>query len=197
MNAMRMTKAGVTNAGEPAVGVTFVAGVVDGEAAERVGEAYGDRSMVLPRRLEALTVFYDGRCGMCCTFHEWVNRQEKLARMGFVPYQSADAERLFPGIGLLEPEREMVVRDEGAGTVYRGAEAWVICLFALTEYRGWARRLSSPALLPVAKRTCALLARNRHRLSRVFFARKDREVAALLHRMPPPREACQRGGCGV
>ncbi len=148
--------------------------------------------MKIPEQVQSITVFYDGHCGMCCTFHEWVNRQERSVKIHFVAYQSPEAEIRFPGIGRLEPDREMIVRDEADGTIFRGAEAWVLCLASLTEFRPWAERLSSPVLLPVAKKTCHHLALNRHKLSKIFFRAKDEAVAAELHRMPPRPAACVR-----
>lgn len=148
--------------------------------------------MILPIHLKWMEVFYDGRCGMCCTFHEWVYRQPRAHEIRFIPYQSPEAERVFPGVSTLDPAREMIVRTD-AGRVFRGAEAWVYCLYSCANYRDLARRLSSGALLPVARKACSLLAANRHALSKVFFRRKDVEVGEVLHHMP--EEDCVSGVC--
>ncbi|MDG2122867.1 MAG: hypothetical protein P8J87_04170, partial [Verrucomicrobiales bacterium] len=79
----------------------------------------------------------------------------------------------------------------------RGAEAWVACLYALDEYRGWAHRLSSPTLLPFARKTCTHVAANRRRLSKIFFHSKDADVATALHKMPPRPAACIGDVCAV
>ncbi len=71
--------------------------------------------MKLPDELKSIEVFYDGRCGMCCTFHEWINRQPRAFLIEFIPYQAADAERRFPGLNTLDPAREMVVRRMPSG----------------------------------------------------------------------------------
>lgn len=148
--------------------------------------------MELPDQVQGIEVFYDGRCGMCCSFHEWINRQPRAFPISFIPYQAAEAERVFPGIGTLDPAREMVVRTRG-GEIFRGAEAWVWCLHSCANHRDAARRLGGPALLPVAIRACRVLAANRHALSKVFFRRKDRLVREELHRMESP--ACEDGHC--
>ena len=147
--------------------------------------------MKLPLQEKGIEVFYDGRCGMCCTFHEWIARQERAYPVRFVAYQDERAERIFPGIGTLDPAREMIVRTE-EGEIYRGAEAWVFCLYSCVAYRKVARRLASKRLLPVARKACAVLAANRHGLSKIFFRRKDREVRARLHAIPAPcgEDAC-------
>ncbi|MFC7336691.1 thiol-disulfide oxidoreductase DCC family protein [Haloferula chungangensis] len=138
--------------------------------------------MKLPEEVKGIEVFYDGRCGMCCSFHEWIARQPRAFAIAFVPYQAAEAERVFPGLGTLDPAREMVVRTH-AGEIYRGAEAWVWCLYSCANHQGTAKRLGGPGLLPVAVKACRVLAANRHALSKVFFRKKDRQVREELHRM--------------
>lgn len=148
--------------------------------------------MNLTDEIESIEVFYDGRCGMCCTFHEWINRQPRAFPIAFIPYQAPDAERCFPGLNTLDPAREMVVRTD-RGEIFRGAEAWVLCLFSCHNHQAAARRLGSPGLLPVAVRACRVLAANRHSLSKVFFRRKDRQVREELHRMEALE--CEEGQC--
>ena len=99
-----------------------------------------------------------------------------------MPYQAERAEEVFPGIHTLDPAREMIVRTE-TGEIYRGAEAWVMCLYSCANHRDLAKRLARPAMLAVAIRVCHLLAANRHGLSKVFFRRKDKEVRKTLHQM--------------
>jgi hypothetical protein len=129
--------------------------------------------MNLPEHIKGIEVYYDGRCGMCCTFHEWVNRQPRAFGVEFVAYQSPKAESIFPGLGELEPGRE----------IFRGAEAWVWCLYSCENHQDAARRLAGPSLLPVAIHACRVLAANRLILSRVFFGRKDKQVREELHQM--------------
>ena len=143
-------------------------------------------------KVKGIEVFYDGRCGMCCTFHEWIHRQPRAFGIDFIPYQSERAERVFPGIGTLDPAREMIVRTD-RGEIYRAAEAWVMCLFSCANRQGVARKLAGPVLLPFAIRACRILAANRHSLSRVFFSRKDREVRKTLHQMEA--SVCEGGFC--
>jgi len=148
--------------------------------------------MNIPNNIQQIEVYYDGRCGMCCTFHEWVNEQERAFPVRFIAYQAPEAEEWFPGINALEPEREMIVRSDDR-QLYRGAEGWVLCLLSCQKYQGMAHRIATPALLPLAEKTCHALAARRHKLSKVFFRKKDQEVAAELHRMPD--EDCV-GTCG-
>ena len=140
--------------------------------------------MNFPQQIQGIEVFYDGRCGMCCSFHEWIHRQPRAFRIEFIPYQAPDAERVFPGLGTLDPAREMVVRTSEGG-VFRGAEAWVWCLYGCANHQTTARKLGGPGLLPIAIQACRILAANRHALSKVFFRSKDRKVRETLHRMEP------------
>ncbi len=141
--------------------------------------------MKLPELIRKIEVFYDGRCGMCCSFHEWINRQPRAYQVDFIPYQSPDAEKVFPGIGTLDPAREMIVRTD-QGNIYRAAEAWVLCLYSCANHQTVAKKLANPGLLCVAIHTCRVLAANRHSLSKVFFRKKDKEVRETLHQMQTP-----------
>lgn len=147
--------------------------------------------MKLPIHPKKIEVFYDGRCGMCCSFHEWINRQKRAFKIAFIPYQAPEAEAIFPGIHTLDPAREMIVRTKD-GVIFRGAEAWVWCLYSCVNYRGLAQRLARPTMLGVAIHMCRLLAANRHGLSKIFFRRKDREVRETLHKMTPPDGAADK-----
>ena len=150
--------------------------------------------MNLPEQIEEIEVFYDGRCGMCCSFHEWINRQPRAFKIEFIPYQAVHAERVFPGLATLDPARAMVVRTS-ENEIFHGAEAWVWCLYSCANYQVTARRLGGPGLLPIAIHSCRVLAANRHALSKIFFRSKDKQVRDKLHRMETPK--CDDEFCKV
>lgn len=135
--------------------------------------------MKLPRHLHRLTVF-TGPAGSESVFRDWLERQEGLIDLEVVA-------AAMPGAG-----GELAAR-AGDGTIYRGPEAWVACLYALAEYRGWAYRLAVPVLLPFARKVSLHLAGCRDRMAGLFFGRGDGEVAALLERLSP-RPAASLGG---
>ena len=113
--------------------------------------------MKLTDEIRGIEVFYDGRCGMCCSFHEWINRQPRAFGIGFIPYQAAEAERVFPGLGTLDPAREMVVRTS-EGRFFRGAEAGGGCLVSGATLRA----MGSPdAWVPPLAALLAVLASGR------------------------------------
>src|SRR5215204_1562598 len=112
-----------------------------------------------PRRsstMKTLYVLHDPQCGFCEKCRDWLGRQPAYVELRFVPMNSAEAQRRFPGVEKhWLGEDLMDISDEGA--VYRGPSAYLLCLYALVEYREWAQRLASPALLPLARRVFHLL----------------------------------------
>ncbi len=141
-----------------------------------------------------IEAFLDGECGMCRSFADWIQRQPRAFPVRFLAYQSEAARRAVPDLDQLEPGRLMIARDD-RGLVYRGAEAWVLCLHSCANHRPLARRLATPALLPFAKRACTLLAANRRRLSRLLFRRREREIRLELERRPDLDPDCTDGRC--
>ena len=85
----------------------------------------------------------------------WLGRQPAYVRLQLVAASEA-ARDLFPA---LPPGELAVVSD--SGDVWIGDRAWIVVLWALREYRGWATKLSSPLLLPMARQAFAAISRNR------------------------------------
>lgn len=116
--------------------------------------------------MSALTVLYDPNCGLCRRAHEWLDQQRKLVELIFVPCQSDEARRRFPFLDHQLSAKDLTVIAAG-GEVYLGAKAWLMVLWALSQYRPWAYRLASPELLPTTKRVVSTISQNRHQISRV------------------------------
>ena len=124
--------------------------------------------------MRRLTVLYDTRCTLCREARRWLERQARLVDLEFVAAGSDELRRRWPGIDPDETLRQLtVVGDDRA--VYRGAKAWVMCLWALREYRAWGVRLAAPHLRPFAERTFRWLSKRRRRLG--AFARFLRRTA--------------------
>ena len=116
--------------------------------------------------MRTLVVLYDLRCDLCCRIRSWLLGQPKYVDLAFVPAGSAEARRRFPQLDHDATLEEItVISDRGA--VYRGAKAWLMCLWALREYRGWSLELGSPELMPIARRFIAWVSRNRFRFGSV------------------------------
>lgn len=98
-----------------------------------------------------LTVLYDASCAMCRRARSWLRRQDQLVPLEFVAAASTEARRRFPGLDAKETMKLLHVVDEH-GRVYRGEKAWVMCLWALDEYRGWSLRVAEPPFIDRAER---------------------------------------------
>jgi predicted DCC family thiol-disulfide oxidoreductase YuxK len=113
-----------------------------------------------------LTVLYDPQCGLCCRVHAWLSNQPKYVELAFVPVASEEARLRYPTLNhALTLKDVTVISDDGA--VYWGAKAWLMCLWALRNYREWSFRLSSPDLLPTTRRVVSMISQNRRRLDGV------------------------------
>ncbi len=138
--------------------------------------------------MRQLTIIYDHRCGLCRRARRWLESQETLIDLAFVAAGSGAARRLFPTLaGSEHPEELVVVGDDGG--VYRGGNAWIMCLYALEDYREWSERLATPALAPLARQGFALLSKQRGRISRWLGLASEAEVAEALARVVAP--ACE------
>jgi predicted DCC family thiol-disulfide oxidoreductase YuxK len=105
-------------------------------------------------RVGYFTVLYDAGCPICRTAHRWLAARAQLVPLEFVPAGSPEARRRFPGLDHAATLRDLTVIED-SGLVYVSDGAWLACLWALADYRGMAERLSSPRLLPTARRFIA------------------------------------------
>ena len=132
--------------------------------------------------MRRLYVLYDARCGLCSWSHRWLRRQPAFLELVFIAAGSERAARMFPGIDRPgTPEELIVIADDGA--VYRERRAWIMCLYALQEYREWSIRLARPMLLPLARQAFALLSKNRSRISRWLDLASEAEIAETLRQV--------------
>ncbi|MEV6489483.1 DCC1-like thiol-disulfide oxidoreductase family protein [Actinoplanes sp. NPDC051633] len=113
--------------------------------------------MESPERIGSFTVLYDEGCPICRAAHQWLAGRAQLVPLAFVAAGSDEARARFPGLDHAATLRDLtVVADTGAVYVHDGA--WLACLWALSDYRGMAERLSSPRLLPAARKFIAAAA---------------------------------------
>jgi predicted DCC family thiol-disulfide oxidoreductase YuxK len=102
----------------------------------------------------SFTVLFDEGCPICRTARRWLGSRAQLVPLDFVPAGTAEARARFPGLDHQATLRDLTVIADN-GLVYVGDGAWVACLWSLTDYRGMAERLTSPRLLPTARRFIA------------------------------------------
>jgi predicted DCC family thiol-disulfide oxidoreductase YuxK len=139
--------------------------------------------------VRSLTVLYDARCGLCSNARRWLEGQPQIVPLELLAADSEEARRRYPTLAEAEPEELVVVSDEG--DVYRNAEAWIACLWALQDYREWSFRFARPALLPLARGIVEWIWTRRHRLSRALGMMSDQEIALAVS----AGGACADGRC--
>lgn len=131
--------------------------------------------------MNRLTVLYDPTCGFCVRCRDWLARQPAFVPLEFCPAGTPEATRRFPELAATKQTEELVVIDDEGG-IYRDTRAWLMCLWALMEYRDWSERLASPALLPLARGAFAFVSSRRRTISELMgFEPED------LRRSEPPR----------
>ena len=102
-----------------------------------------------------LCVWFDGDCPVCQRVASWLNGQDKYVPLHCVPAQNA------AGAGCpltVEALLDKVTVTASDGAIYRGTNAWLICLWALRGYRGWSLRMAGPGLRPWAERLFGIIA---------------------------------------
>lgn len=131
--------------------------------------------------MHTLTLFYDARCGLCSRVRQWLSGQPAYVRLDFVPYDSPEAKKRLPAIQHLRADQEIIVMAD-SGEVWQGAGAWVMCLWALREYRAWSARLATPTMQSAARKVVHWISQNRIGMSRLLRFKSDAELTAVAER---------------
>ena len=129
----------------------------------------------------SITILYDAACGLCTFAKDWIGKQSPLVRLEFLRAGSTEAQRAFPH---LSPGELAVVAD--TGEVWFGSHAWIVCLWALRDYRDLAFRLTGPALSLMAREAFMAVSRNRLALSSMLRLRNDRQIEQQLRKVQCP-----------
>lgn len=120
--------------------------------------------------MQRLTILFDPSCNFCRRCVEWLREQPAHLELEFLPGDSDLASSRFPELDPTRLKTELTVVDDMGG-VYLGDDAYLICLYALQEYRGWSIRLSSPINRPFVRTALGAVTRHRHTLSELFAAK--------------------------
>lgn len=135
--------------------------------------------------MKKLYVLYDANCAFCRRCRQWLTGQPAFLEFCFIPAGSAEADCRFPGLNESGPTGQLTVIDDDGG-VYQGPNAFIMCLYALTEFRAWSLQLAQPALLPFARTAFDLITHNRTSFSKWLRRATDEELADALGKIPPP-----------
>ncbi|MGH9593934.1 MAG: DCC1-like thiol-disulfide oxidoreductase family protein [Bryobacteraceae bacterium] len=131
--------------------------------------------------IHTLTVIYDPRCGLCTQIKGWLAGQPACVTLRLLAAGSAEARERFPMI----PAGELAVVSD-SGQVWRGDNAWIVCLWALCEYRQWAAKLASPLLRPLARQAFSAVSQRRSALSRFLGLRSEADLRRQLSEVTLP-----------
>lgn len=135
--------------------------------------------------MQTLIVLYDANCQFCRRCRSWIEAQPAFLELKFIPARSPEAHHQLPGIEKYESSNELIMVSED-GAVYQGPAAFIMCLYALVDFREWSLRLSSPLLLPFARQMFEIVSNNRVGFSKWLRKSNDEEIARSLERSPPP-----------
>lgn len=108
-----------------------------------------------------LTVYFDQHCPLCQRCQTWLAEEPTWVPIRFAAADDAPAQALTQQVPWLGTDL-VVVADDGATWV--GPAAFVTCLWATRRYRPWSRRMTGPALAPLAERFFLTVSANRGRL---------------------------------
>ena len=133
------------------------------------------------RSVKGLTILYDAECGLCSNVKGWLSRQSALVPLNFKASRSDEARRRFPRL----PAGELAVIAD-TGEVWWGNSAWIVCLWALREYRDWALRFSNPLLLMMAKEAFAVVSSHRAGISDLLRLESDVSLEQRLRSVNVP-----------
>lgn len=140
----------------------------------------------MPGPIQRLYILYDPACGLCTRIQTWLVRQPAYIALHPIAAGSDAAMRLFPALPQSEKSDEVIVISDNGG-VYFGDHAWLMCLYALRNYREFSRRIASPRLLPLARQAFTLISRNRHSISKWLRLLPEEEVRRRLNDVIAPR----------
>lgn len=84
--------------------------------------------------MRKLYVFYDNGCGFCRRCAWWLAQQPQIVRLILRPRQAAMGSPRF-GRLLEQAAADEMIAVSDTGEVYRGTNAYLICLWALRRHR--------------------------------------------------------------
>lgn len=141
--------------------------------------------------MKRLYLLYDENCELCKRLKDWLVGKACWIEMRVLPAMSDSTRKMFPGLERIASASDLVVVSD-AGEVYFNNHAWIMCLYALEDYRDWAVRLASPLLQPLARQAWEMLSKNRAVISQ--WMRSDDEAMADALRSIRVQE-CGPGKC--
>jgi predicted DCC family thiol-disulfide oxidoreductase YuxK len=131
------------------------------------------------RNPKSLTVLFDPGCSLCQRCRTWMLQQSALVDLRFVSCTGAEARARYGDIPWLGDEL-VVVGDELE--VWAGPAAFLVCLWALEDYREWSYRLSGTAFAPLAERFFLFVSSHRRSVATLFTHDCESGTCRVPHR---------------
>ena len=113
--------------------------------------------------ITSITVLYDEQCALCRRCRHWLELQRTLVPIEFLAAGSDAARRLYGELPWLGADLVVV---SNHGDAWVGPSAFLMCLWATTDYRAWSYRLSGRSLAPLAERFFHIVSKQRGRIGR-------------------------------
>jgi predicted DCC family thiol-disulfide oxidoreductase YuxK len=132
--------------------------------------------------IRKITIVFDDACGLCTRVKDWIAQQTPLVGLQFAVSGAPQTRAMFPTL----PAGELAVVAD-TGEVWLGDNAWIVCLWALRDYRGLSVKLTGPLLSTMAREAFSLVSRNRAALSGLLRLRSERELEQELRRVVVPK----------
>src|SRR5688500_1308279 len=99
--------------------------------------------------MRRITVLYDEACPLCVRCRSWMEREAAFVEVDFLGSSSPEARQRSGAVPWLGAELVVAADD---GRVWAGPAAFLVCLWALEDWREWSYRLSGDSLSAMAER---------------------------------------------
>jgi predicted DCC family thiol-disulfide oxidoreductase YuxK len=129
--------------------------------------------------MAALTVLYDGNCGLCRASVARLRKIDRGSRIKIMDLHEPSAAARFPQVNREEAMRLMQAVDPN-GKVYSGVDAWARIGLTLPGWKLLAWLLLVPGIHFIAGRIYSWIARNRYRWNRELCA----DGSCTIHNRP-------------
>ncbi len=137
--------------------------------------------------MKASCVLFDSSCAFCCQCVKWLGQQDQTLKMWCLPRGSRQALDAFgAAVNFGQGAAADLVVIDSDGGVYRGSDAFIMCLWAVDRYSDRAARFASPALKPYARSMFNLVSSKRHVFSSPLSGANDADVVARLTAVEQP-----------
>ncbi len=131
--------------------------------------------------MKTLTVIYDATCALCVRCRDFLEEQASYLPLELLASNSSAARERYSEVPWLG--EELVVASDD-GDVWIGPAAFLMCLWALREYREWSYRLSGDLLAPLAERFFVALSGNRRSIARMLAPTRCTDGACTIDHAP-------------